>query len=268
MALLPAFLLVAALEDPAEAVRRFRSEYPTAGLDEKILLIHELGKHRVPPVLDVLAPLMTDGPVTARIAAARELGAFDGVPKTWRKLLDAYGHPANAGTPARGVKVTILRSLGELHATDAARFVDSLIGSPDVWIAKAAIDAAGKIRRKGSVDVLVAELRRMGEIDDEEPVASEQPSATVAPSDVRPPMSMGPADILRSDSKPTLKKTSVPLESGRTRRRDPEPPAKVPAERREVLVPAILAALESIAEKGFKTPAEWGRWWRANRRGK
>lgn len=194
-------------------------------------MIKNLGKLHHERVLETLSPLLTKGQIPTRIAAARELAGFCGVDGTSKKLLEAYD--SNKDKSARGVRITILRALGELKSADAIDLVNRLIPNEDEWIAKAAIDAAGKIRQKSSVDALIKEYRRMEGREGNVKLGAD-------PIDL-PSSSTNLTDVIRGQKE--------------------APTEKVPTTRGELLIPAIQAALVSITKQDWKGIKDWEAWW-------
>lgn len=236
-------LAVALAQDPVEqAVRKFHAAFDAASLDEKIALVRDLAHHRHAAVLDAFVPHLLTGHVTLRIAVARELGGFGGVDRTAKKLVAAYAHPANQDSRSRGVRITILRSLGELRAAEAADLVNARIADSDEWVAKAAIDAAGRIRHRSSVAPLLKEYRRLEGRTGRETLGAD-------PLEGRTPsLSLNPTDVVRNFTRTEEVQ---------------QPPA--PKERHELLVPPVVASLESITRQTCRSVDEWEKWWERNR---
>jgi hypothetical protein len=123
-----------------------------------------------------------------------------------------------------------LRGLGELKTKDAAADVDRLVEDKEIWVAKAAVDAAGKIRVRTSVAPLIAALRRI-----------EGPSGMNAlPSN---PLE---AELSESNLQGILKEEVLQTK---------------PKTERELLKDPIRAALKSITQQDFATVKEWEAWW-------
>ncbi len=222
----------------AEAVGRFHREYSRATSDDgRIAAVSALAvtRHRI--VAAALAPLLVRAPIPVRIVAARELGRFSGIEGAGGPLLGALVDPRNSGANARGVRIEILRSLGALRVREALPAVDRLIEDKDVWTAKAAVDAAGKIRGRSSIDALLRALRRV-----------EGPQGD---------RGLG-LDVYEGDLPATSILGIVEAET----RGEPEDRPKT---ERELLREPILAALASIAKVSYPGLREWESWWRVRR---
>lgn len=111
--------------------------------------------------------------------------------------------------------------------------MNRLIPNEDEWIAKAAVDASGKIRQKSSVDALLKEFRRMqGKAGDEKLGAN--------PIDL-PSSSTGLTDVIRGQKE--------------------GPQESAPKTRRELLESAIVAALQAITREKHEKLTDWEAWW-------
>jgi hypothetical protein len=237
------FLLVGAvpLQDGAavdSAVRKFKSDYYRAGVreEDRVVAVGALAAHRCGKVARVLAPYLTKSPVSVRIVTARHLAGFSGIEGVEENLLSALLHYRNNGQ--RGVQVTVLQALGTLRASCAAEAVSRLVESPDIWVAKAAIEAAGKIRSASSVDSLVRALVRLdGPCGDKDafldPFEGELPATGLLQIALR--------EAALKDRKRRISQ-------------------------RAVLREPMRAALKYITKLDFSGVKEWQEWWRAHKR--
>jgi HEAT repeat protein len=215
-----------------QALKRFNDDYYRAGakLDEKIAAVVELAKFRSPLAAKALASLLTRDALQVRLVAARELAKFQGVDGADGALLGALRSKANGGQKMTQVRIMALRGLGELKTKDAAADVDRLVEDKEIWVAKAAVDAAGKIRVRTSVAPLIAALRRI-----------EGPSGMNAlPSN---PLE---AELSESNLQGILKEEVLQTK---------------PKTERELLKDPIRAALKSITQQDFAAVKEWEAWW-------
>ncbi len=219
-----------------QALRSFQDDYYRAGakVDEKIAAVVELSRFRTPLIVKTVSPLLLRDAVQVRVVVARELAKFQGVDGADGALLGALRSRSNATPKAAQVRIMALRGLGELKARGAAADVDVLISDKEVWVAKAAVDAAGRIRVRSSVAPLVAALRRIEGPSGANrlplnPLEEELPELTVK-------------NILREE---ILKQK--------------------PEVERELLKEPILAALKSITQQAFATAKDWEAWWAKNK---
>ena len=211
------------------AIKKFREDFYKAGAkdDDKIAAISYLAQHRHERIVAELTPLLTDASLPVRMITARMLSQFSGVDAAARELLNSLRSPANSGKKLACVRIEILRALGNLRYKPAAAEVAKLVEDREVWVAKAAIDACGRIRAQEAIDPLLKALRRI------EGIAGD---CEVNPLD----------DILEGVSHKSIFK--------------PDPKQKRPTER-EVLKEPILTALSSITKESFPVSKDWDGWW-------
>lgn len=202
--------------------------------EDKIEAIKEVAEHRNVRVLDALNSYLFSTELSFRIVTARELGKFKGVKDVEAILLKALPKQEKENV---AVQIMIIRSLGTLKAESAVETLNRLISDPQVWIAKAAVDAAGKIREKSSLTPLIRELKNL---------ASKEGNTIVL---VRDPAEEMLRKIMSKQGLPDLPKQENNASSSR----------------REILRQPILDALKSITHQDFSTAQEWDRWWKANR---
>lgn len=231
--------LLLGIQDVASAVEKFRSIYKEAGPDEKVAAIRDLAQVKHPLVLEVLAPLLTGASIEVRIVTARELGAFRSVDGTAKRLIAAIEHRDNRQPKAAGVRITILRSLGELRAVEAADLVNDRIADREEWVAKAAVDAAAKLRQKISIEPLLKEYGWVESRKGDKELGVDPLEGAVVTS------STDPVDVIRGHS--------------------PKQKREKPKTCRELLVPAIEAALTSITRRELAGLGAWGEWWTRNK---
>lgn len=238
-----AFAVVLALplcaqEDAAlkQAVRKFQDDFYRSGAktDEKIAAVVELARFRSPSIVKHLSPLLIRDSLQVRIVVARELARFQGVDGADDALLGALRARANLAPKMAQVRIMALRGLGDLKARAAAADVDRLVEDKEIWVAKAAVDAAGKMRVRTSVQPLLAALRRI-----------EGPSGTNA-LPVNPLEAEFPEVTVQNILKEEVLQSK-------------------PKTERELLREPILAALKSITLQAFATAKEADAWWAKNK---
>lgn len=218
------------------AIRKFKEDYhkPGAREDDKIAAVNYLAQYKHEKIVKVLGSLMVEAPPSVRMIAARALSHFTEVDAAGRELAAALqAQPRNVKNIS-AVRIEILRALGALRCKPAGGAVSKLVNDRAVWIAKAAIDATGKIRISEAIYPLIKALQRIeGREGDAE--------VTVDPLD----------DLVEGVSKGDLFKS------------DPRQP-KRPTER-ELLREPILKSLESITKQTFTSSREWDVWWGRNK---
>jgi hypothetical protein len=236
------FAIVAAFTAPQDnnltsAIQKFKEEYYKVGAreDDKIQAVNYLAQHRCEKVVRVLSPLLSEAPPAVRMIAARALSNFSDVDLAGRELLNALNAGANSGKKVAPIRIEILRALGALHYKGAGTMAAKLVQDREIWVAKAAIDASGRIRVADAIVPLIKALARIeGKSGDSE--------VTVDPLD----------GIIEGYGKNDFFKA------------DPRGQEKRPTER-EVLRAPILAALQSITKQNFGCAKEWETWWSKNK---
>ncbi|HEV3026059.1 MAG TPA: HEAT repeat domain-containing protein [Planctomycetota bacterium] len=215
-------------------IKAFHDEYSKRGArdDDRILAVRALAQYHHERIVHVLARLLTEASVPVRIMTARELGKFAGVDAAPKELLEALRSSANSGKKESPVRIEILRGLGALRYVPAAADVVKLVDARDVWIAKAAIDAAGRIRTPEAMSPLIKALQRVeGKNGDAE--------TSLNPFDDLFPEMIRGSTLLRPDARQT---------------------AKQPSER-DVLKAPLLTALREISRETWESAKEWDAWW-------
>ena len=235
-ALLGFLSCLATQDDPTfqPAIKTFREDYSKRGArdDDKILAVRALAQYHHERVVLVLAPLLTEASVPVRIMTARELGKFVGVDAAPKELLAALRASSAAGKKESPVRIEILRGLGALRYAPASDDVAKLVDSRDVWIAKAAIDAAGKIRTPEALSPLIRALHRIESKNGDA-------ETSLNPFDDLFPEMITASTLLRPDARQTAKRPSE----------------------REVLKAPILTALQTITHETWESAKEWDTWW-------
>lgn len=225
-------------QDPATkaALKKFEDEYHRNGAkaEQKIQAILGLAVHKNEHTVKALTPALVARDVAAiRIVAARELARFNSTPQAGQALLAALRNNVNGGNKYAAVRVQLLRGLGDLRVKDASADVDRLIDDKNVWIAKAAIDASGKIKNKKSVDTMIDALKRI-----EGPMGDAQVALNPL-IDAFKEVTLG--GLLGAD--------------GNDR----------PMSERDLLKQPINSALASITRMPYSTSKEWDTWWKTNK---
>ncbi len=150
-------VLALALGDPdAEALEKFKNDYKAKEIAARATAVEELSKTLSPKVCARLGALLgADGP-EVRVAAAKGLA----MQRDEKKHAIPYllnGSAANAKDPV--VLTAIVASLGSFREEAAAAEVNRLVHSPNLDLARAAVEAAGKIQSITSFDVLIKEMK-------------------------------------------------------------------------------------------------------------
>jgi HEAT repeat protein len=223
-------------DDPTfqPAIKTFQEDYSKRGArdDDKILAMRALAQFHHERIVRVLSPLLTEASLPVRVMTARELGKFTGVEEAARELLAALRSPANAAKKDGPVRIEILRGLGALKYLPASGDVVKLVEDHDVWVAKAAIDASGKIRTPDAMTPLIRALHRIESRNGDA-------ESSLNPFDDLFPEMVTRGSLLKSDARQTAKRPSE----------------------RDVLKEPLLAALQQISRQTWESAKEWETWW-------
>ena len=223
-------------DDPTfqPAIKTFQDQYAKrgAGDEDRILAMRALAQYHHEHIVRVLSPLLTEASVPVRIMTARELGKFAGVDAAGRELLAALRSPANAAKKDAPVRIEALRALGALRYAPAAGDAAKLVEDRDVWVAKAAIDASGKIRTPEAMTPLIRSLHRIES-------RSGDGEAGLNPFDELFPEMPTAGTLLKPDPRQTAKRPSE----------------------RDVLKEPLLTALQSITRQTWESARDWEAWW-------
>jgi hypothetical protein len=223
-------------DDPTfqPAIKTFQDEYTKrkANDEDRILAMRALAQYHHEHIVRVLSPLLTEATIPVRIMTARELGKFTGVDAAGRELLAALRSPANAGKDKAPIRIEALRALGALRYAPASGDTAKLVEDRDVWVAKAAIDASGRIRTPEAMTPLIRALHRI------ESRNGDAESSLNPFDDLFPEMPTA-GTLLKPDARQTAKRPSE----------------------RDVLKEPLLAALQSITRQNWESARDWETWW-------
>ena len=224
-------------QDPTvkAALKKFEEDFYRNGAkpEAKIQAIIALAIHKNEHSAKALSNLFARDVAAVRIVAARELGRFTMVPQAGKTLLEALRNNANGGNKYASVRIQLLRGLGDLRVKDASQDVDRYVEDKNVWIAKAAIDASGKIKNKKTVDTLIDALKRI-----EGPMGDGQ-------------VALNP--LIDAFKEVTL--GGLLGAEGNER----------PMSERDLLKQPINDALRAITRMPYATSKEWDTWWKTNK---
>ena len=226
-----AILLVLALaagDADAEALDKFKADYKAKDIAARASAVEELAKTPGPKVCARLGALLgADGP-EVRIAAAKGLL----LQQDQKKHAVSYllnGTAANAKDPA--VLAAILAALGSFREEASASEVNRHIAADNADVAKAAVEAAAKIRSATSFDVLIKALKDCEDM--------------LKPRDPQQGANFGNA-LTR-------------LGTGSAR------DAKEDRDRATLLKPEIIRALRDMAKVSCQDSRDWEDWWKEHR---
>jgi hypothetical protein len=226
-------------QDPKDlqpAIKRFTEDYYKAGADEddKISAVNYLARHRHERIVKVLSPLLTEASLAVRIMVARGFSQFSGIELAGRELQSALHAQANSGKKQSAVRIEILRALGDLRYKPAAPGISRMIEDKDVWVAKAAIDASGKVKSGDSIPALIKSLHR---------IEGKEGDAEISVNPLE--------DVLEGVDAGSLFKPDA---------REPKRPSQ-----RQLLKDPILGSLRKLTGQSFATAKDWDGWWQKNK---
>jgi hypothetical protein len=222
--------------DLQPSIKKFTEDYYKAGaeVDDKINAVNYLVRHRHERIVRVLSPLLTEACVPVRIMVARGFGQFCGIEQAGRDLTIALQAQANSGKGQSAVRIEILRALGDLRYKPAIGGIVRMIEEKDGWVAKAAVDAASKVKTVDAIPPLIRALHRIeGRAGDAE--------ITVNPLE----------DVLEG------------VDAGSLFKPDPREP-KRPTLRQHLREP-ILNSLRKLTGQGYSAAKDWDGWWQKNK---
>jgi len=228
-----AILLLAALAlgDETEALDKFKSDYKTKDIAARATAVEELAKTAGPKVCARLGSLLAaDGP-EVRVAAAKGLALQHDDKKHAIPFL-LNGAAANAKDPV--VLTAIVSSLGAFRDETAAPEVNRLLAAENADLAKAAVEAAGKIRSATSFDPMIKALKECEDV-------------------------LKPRDPNNSGANFGSTLTRMGTSSAQN--------AKEVRERATLLKPELIKALREMAKVACQDAKDWEDWWKEHRTG-
>lgn len=248
VALVLAPLSAAAQDDKAadkaaeEALDKFKEAYKSKNAEERAAAVFNLSKTEHPRILNKLGQLLLADMDTVRIAAANGLAEAkekSNKPKAAAHLLAAIG--PNAAAKDGNVVTAIYAALGKLREEAALPAVHGAFEHKDVAQAKAAIECAGNIRSRNSIEPL---LKLADEYDPKgNKNSNKKPGGTGVPGGSGLPGAGGGGVSAGG--------VNVPGGGGT----DPK------TKRSKETFPTIMKALQTITKEKWSTAEEWGIWW-------
>lgn len=227
-----AMLLALALalgDADAEALEKFKTDYKAKDVAARAAAVEELSKTASPKVCARLGALLgADGP-EVRVAAAKGLMLQHEDKKHAVPFL-LNGAAANAKDPV--VLTAIVAALGSFREEAAAGEVNRHIRAENGDLAKAAVEAAAKIRSATSFDPLIKELKDCEDI-------------------------LKPRDP--NDRGANFGNNLTRMGTGNAQN------AKEARDRATALKPEIVKALREMAKVTCQDAKDWEDWWKEHR---
>ncbi len=227
---MPILMLALLLQvDPAEALKKFDAAYKSKDAAARAAAVTELAKTDHEKVLAKLAKLLAVDAKEVRLAAAAGLGIVRETQDHNKKEITALTKGIVPNHAEREVVLAIVVSLDKFSDGLGLSILHQHFPSPDIPVAKTAVEAAGELRKKESISVLIAFAKWLD--------AAARDATNVGPG----------GRVVTGGGLPGVGGTAG----------DPEAP-----KRARTLSPVVTKTLESLTKKSFKTPAEWEAWWK------
>jgi HEAT repeat protein len=210
----------------AEAIEKFKTDYKAKETSARAAAVADLAQTQHDKVYIHLAQVLTSGDEKeVRIAAAKGLGGATEKKKPVALL------SASLGPNAKDVAVVaaILEALGRLGDQSACPTVENNFKSKSVTVLKAAVEAAGDLKSRGSVRPLIDLLKNLEE------GAKQAPTMTGG--------SYGGGNI------PQVNGGGVSDDLAK--------------ERERVVKPIVIKVLGNLTKVNHTLAKEWEDWWRA-----
>lgn len=216
-------------EDASEALKKFDAAYKSKDMAARAAAVTELAKTDHEKVVSKLEKLLAVDAKEVRLAAAAGLGIVRESKDRNKKEIAALTKGIVPNYQDRAVILAIVEALDKFGEGLGLSILHQHFASPDIPVARAAIDAAAEIGKKESVPVLIALLKQLD--------AAARDANNVGPNGR------------------TVTGGGLPYVGGGAA--DPNAP-----KRAKELTPVATKALEMITRKTFKTTAEWEAWWK------
>lgn len=227
LALFPALSEVQ--DEAAEALKKFDAAYKSKDAAARAQAVTDLAKTDHEKVLAKLEKLLVVDAREVRIAAAAGLGIVRESKDHNKKEITALTKGIVPNHAERAVVLAIVEALDKFSDGLGLQILHQHFASPDIPVARTAVETAGEIRKKESVPVLIAFVKYLE--------AAARDATNVGPNGR------------------TVTGGGLPGVGGAAG--DPEAPKRARA-----LSPGATKALESITKKSFKTAQEWDAWWK------
>ncbi|HUR38147.1 MAG TPA: HEAT repeat domain-containing protein [Planctomycetota bacterium] len=222
-------VLALALGDEAEALDKFKTDYKAKDVAARAAAVEELAKTPSPKVCLRLGALLgADGP-EVRVAAAKGLMLQQADKKHAIPFL-LNGAAANAKDPV--VLTAIVTALGAMRDEAGAAEVNRQLRADNPDLAKAAVEAAGRIRSATSFDPLIKSLKDC--------------EAILKPRDPNDTGAQFGNDVTRMGTSSALNAREV-------------------RERATALKPEIIKTLREMAKVSCQDAKDWEDWWKEHR---
>lgn len=211
-----------------EALDKFKTEYKAKEAAARATAVTELARTSHDKIFNRLGAILTSSEdKEVRLAAAKGLGsASEGKKKAAQVLIGAT--QANAKDPF--VLAAILEALGKLGDQVACPAVESYFKSKNASVLKAAVEAAGELKSRGSVHPLIELLKNLEE------GAKEAPNVGNGGNYGGGNGALGGGGVTDDLAR----------------------------ERERVVKPIVVKVLATLTKAGYTMAKEWEEWWRTD----
>jgi hypothetical protein len=223
-------LLLSLRDEADEALRKFDASYKSKDPAARTAAVTELARTDHERVQSKLEKLLTVDVREVRIAAAQGLGVLRDSKDRNKKAMSALTKGIVPNNADRAVILAIVEALDKFGEGVGLAILHQHFPSPDVVVSKAAMEAAGELRKRESIPVLIAFWKYLE--------AASREATNVGPNGR------------------TVTGGGLPFVGGNSAG-DPDAPKRARA-----LSPVASKALEAITRKTFKTPQEAEAWWK------
>ncbi|HXX95051.1 MAG TPA: HEAT repeat domain-containing protein [Planctomycetota bacterium] len=225
-------LSFALADEAADALKQFEAAYKSKDAAARAQAVTELAKTDHEKVIAKLEKLLVVDAKEVRLAAAAGLGIVRETAPHNKKEMAALTKGIVPNYAERSVLLAIVEALEKFGEGVGLSILHQHFASPDIPVAKAAVETAGDLRRKESIPALITFLKYL---------------ETTA----RDAANVGPGGR-------TVTGGGLPGIGGAGGQAgDPDAPKRARA-----LTPVVTKTLESLTRKTFKTTAEWEAWWK------
>jgi HEAT repeat protein len=208
-----------------EALDKFKSDYKAKESAGRAAAVNLLAATQADKVYVRLGQVLTSSDEKeVRIAAAKGLGGATEEKKKVASILSAAVAPNSKDF---AVEAAILEAIGKLGDQSAAATVENSFKSKDVMILKAAVEAAGELKSKSSVPLLIDLCKRLEQGAAAAPTAGGNYGGGKLPG-------VGAGGVTDDQAK----------------------------ERERVVKPIVVKVLGNLTKTNYSLSKEWEDWWR------
>ncbi|HXX95050.1 MAG TPA: HEAT repeat domain-containing protein [Planctomycetota bacterium] len=209
-----------------EALEKFKTDYKAKESSARAAAVAALAATQADKIYVRLGQILNSSDEKeVRIAAAKGLG---GATEDKKKVASILGSGINANAKDAAVEAAILEALGKLGDQSASSTVENSFKSKDVMILKAAVEAAGELKTKGSVPLLIDLMKRLEQAATAAPTTGGNYGGGKVPS-------VGSGGVTDDQAK----------------------------ERERVIKPLIVKVLGNLTKVNYNLAKEWEDWWRS-----